>query len=515
MEKYCYDMSYSVIIGDDNERLNAWNKSALIHIVDHKTFLNDHSSNILEKQRLANFDCIIIDEVQELLDSSDKNKNVLKKINANIFWALSSIVGDNILSLLNDYLNDNCRIEERKVRFLADAGEEYAVINHEEFWLEPNENQRIKYKETLVECRKELKKVLESGNPFMYQSNIFILIHKLFQVQNYAPGYDTSPKSDLLIQHIKAIEKNLKKVIVISQYDRQGTKQIEALFDQHEISYVNVPTSFSNDEIEKAVSLFKSKKSVTVFLTNAKISRFNFKDFVVPYIIRFDSWWNPAALWQTKNLFNLSASNNENNIVNVFTYKMLDTIDELIKRTLISKDFIDDNIISAMSPATVNDIISVDEWLKVFDLPVNDEQENYQELYEETIEKLYNLSLEDYRKTLSSFFLKIGYAKIKILNHENSESFDITGEGKSGTQKVSLFSIVLLDEMITRKKIKKIIVDVSLAQKNNTFIITRGKFEKGCTDIAKNNVTLLDVEKLAAYMVNLRLVSSQPGSQTE
>ncbi len=515
LEKYCYDMSYSVIFGDDNERLNAWNKSALIHIVDHTTFINDHSSNILEKQRLANFDCVIFDEVQELLISSDKNKNVLNEINANIFWALSSIVGDNILSLLNDYLNDNCRIEERKVRFLADAGEEYAVINHEEFWLEPNENQRIKYKETLVECRKELKVVLESGNPFMYQSNIFILIHKLFQVQNYAPGYDTSPKSDLLIQHIKAIEKNLKKVIVISQYDRQGTKQIEALFDQHEITYVNVPTSLSNDEIEKAVSLFESRKSITVFLTNAKISRFNFKAFVVPYIIRFDSWWNPAALWQTKNLFDLSERNNENNIVNVFTYKMLNTIDELIKRTLISKDFIDDNIISAMSPATVNDIISVDEWLKVFDMPVNDEQENYQELYEETVEKLYNLSLEDYRQTLSSFFLKLGYAKIKILNHENSESFDITGQGKSGNQKVYLFSIVLLDEKITRKKIKKIIVDVSLAQKNNTFIITRGKFEKGCTEIAKDNVTLLDVEKLAAYLVNLRLVSSQPGIKTE
>ena len=107
--------------------------------------------------------CVIIDEVQELLDSSDQNNNVLNEINANIFWALSSIVGDDILTLLNDYLNDNCRIEERKVRFLADAGEEYAVINHEEFWLEPNENQRVKYKETLVECRKELKKVLESG----------------------------------------------------------------------------------------------------------------------------------------------------------------------------------------------------------------------------------------------------------------------------------------------------------------------------------------------------------------
>jgi hypothetical protein len=515
LEKYCYDISYSVISGDDNERLNAWNKSALIHIVDHKTFLNDHSLKILEKQRLANFDCVIIDEVQELLNSSAKSKNVLKEINSNIFWALSSIVDDNILSLLNELLNDNCKIEERKVRFLADATEEYAVTNHEEFWLEPNENQRIKYKETLVECRKELKVVLESGNPFRYQSNIFILIHKLFQVQNYAPGYNTSPKSDLLIQHIKAIERNLKKVIVISQYDRQGTKQIEGLFDQHEISYINVPTSFSNDEMEKAVSLFESKKSITVFLTNAKISRLNFKDFVVPYIIRFDSWWNPAALWQTKNLFDLSESNNENNIVNVFTYKMLDTIDELINRVLISKDFIDDNIISTMSPNTVNDLISIDEWLKVFDMPVNEEQENFQELYEETVEKLNNLSLEDYRKTLSSFFLKIGYAKIKILKHENSESFDITGEGKSGNQNVSLFSIVLLDEIVKRKKIKQIIVDVSQAQKNNTFIITRGKFEKGCTEIAKNNVTLLDVEKLAAYLVNLRLVQSHSEQPTE
>jgi len=515
LEKYCSDMSYSVICGDDNERLNEWNKSAIIHIVDHKTFLNDYSSNILGKQQLANFDCVIIDEVQELLDSSDKSKNVLKEINSNIFWALSSIVGDNILSLLNEYLNDNCRIEERKVRFLADVAEEYAVINHEEFWLDPNEHQRIEYKETLVECRKELKRVLESGNPFRYQSNIFILIHKLFQVQNYAHGYDTSPKADLLIQHIKAIERNVKKVIVISQYDRQGTKKIERLFDQHKISYITVPTSLSGDEMEKAVSLFKSRKSITVFLTNAKISRLNFKDFVVPYILRFDSWWNPAMLWQTKNLFDLSESNNENNVVTVFTYKMLDTIDELIKRILISKNFIDDNIISAMSPTTVNELISIDEWLKVFDLPVNDEQENLQKLYEETVENLKNLSLADYRETLSRFFFTLGYTNIEILEHENSASFDISGEGKSGNQNVYLSSKVLVDEVITRKKMKQIIFDVSLEKKSNTFIITRGKFEKGCTEIAKNKVTLLGVGKLAAYLVNLRLVESHSEQPTE
>ena len=114
-----------------------------------------------------------------------------------------------ILSLLNENLSDNCKIEERKVRFLTDAAEEDALVNHEEFWLEPNERQRIEYKENFVESRKELKKVLESGNPFRYQSNIFTLVHKLYQVQNFSQDNDTSPKSDLLIQHVKAIEKSL------------------------------------------------------------------------------------------------------------------------------------------------------------------------------------------------------------------------------------------------------------------------------------------------------------------
>ena len=216
-------------------------------------------------------------------------------------------------------------------------------------------------------------------------------------------------------------------------------------------------------------------------------------------------------LWLTKNLFDLSESKNGENVINVFTYKMLDTIDELIKRILISKNLIDDNIISVIRPTTVNDLISVDEWLKIFDMPVNDEQENLQTLYDETVENLNNLSPKDFRATLSRFFVTLGYTNIKILEHENSESFDISGKGKSGNQNVQLFSKVLMDEIITRKKIKEIIFDVSSSQKNNTFIITRGKFENGCTEIAKNNVSLLDVEKLAEYLVNLGLV--QPHSE--
>jgi hypothetical protein len=69
----------------------------------------------------------------------------------------------------------------------------------------------------------------------------------------------------------------------------------------------------------------------------------------------------------------------------------------------------------------------------------------------------------------------------------------------------------LVDEIITRKTLKQMISEMSLAHKNSSFIITRGNFEKGCSEIAKNNVTLLDAEKLAAYMVNLELV--QPSTE--
>ena len=174
----------------------------------------------------------------------------------------------------------------------------------------------------------------------------------------------------------------------------------------------------------------------------------------------------------------------------------------------------DENITSAMSNTTINDLIVVDDWLKVFDMLVKDKKIDLQKLYEETIEKLNNLSVEDYRETLTRFFVTIGYSKIRIVKEQYSESFDIMGQGQSGNKDIYLYCKVILDEIITREKLKQIITDISLAKKHNTFITTLGKFEEGCEEIAKNHATLIDVKKLASYMVNLQLVQSnttQPG----
>ena len=77
------------------------------------------------------------------------------------------------------------------------------------------------------------------------------------------------------------------------------------------------------------------------------------------------------------------------------------------------------------------------------------------------------------------FFHSIGYTNVDILEHENSASFDIIGKGKAGKQEIELFCTVLLEDMVTKKSIKQALLNSSLIQKRNTFIITRGKFEKG------------------------------------
>ena len=137
-----------------------------------------------------------------------------------------------------------------------------------------------------------------------------------------AHGQDESPKSDLLLQHLEILKRNGKKAIIISQYDRQGTKKIERLLDMSKISYTTAPASLSADEMQKAIKIFKEKDSITAFLTNAKEVRLNLGDFVVPYIIKFDTWWNPTLIWQLQDLFKLSDDDLQKKNINVFSYKM-------------------------------------------------------------------------------------------------------------------------------------------------------------------------------------------------
>jgi Helicase conserved C-terminal domain len=512
MRKFCPELSHSVIKGKDDERLDAWNNSALIYLTDYSTFVKDFHMKILESSRLTRFDCIVMDEVQNVLDENKERAEFLNKINPKVLWTLSSVVDDGLLDNINKRLSKDVFIEKQKVQKFSEVLDEQSGILYKEFWLEPDEHQKVEYKETISSCRKDLRKVLESENPFRFQSNIFTLLHKLYQVENFAKGADTSPKTNLLLKHLNIIKRNGKKVIIISQYDRQGTKKIEKLLENSDIDHVSAPASLSADEMQKAIKLFKENDSITVFVTNAKEVRLNFGNFVVPYIIKYDSWWNPTTIWQLEDLFKIDEKELQKSRINVFSYKMFNTIDVDIKNILTKKQLFDKNIVSVIPVSTMNELISVEEWLVIFGMVIENSEQKKHITYNETLKKLQSLSVADFKTTLSKFFFSIGYPKPEILADLNSVSFDISGEGKAGSKSVHLFARVLLEDSVSADKVKEIITAASQIRKRNIFIITRGKFEDGCEKHVNENVTLISVEELAMYLVNLNLV---PQGQSE
>jgi hypothetical protein len=510
--QYCPELSFSVIKGNDDERMDAWNKSAFIYLTDYNTAIKDFQLKILENSQLAKFGSVVMDEVQNILAEHTEKGEFLESLSPKVFWALSSITDYSILEDINSELNSHIQIDKRKVQKFSDVLDERQGLKYKEYWLELDEHQKVEYKETISDCRKELRKVLESENPLRFQSNIFTLLHKLYQVENFAHGHDESPKSELLLRHLEILKRNGKKAIIISQYDRQGTKKIERLLDVFKISYTTAPASLSADEMQKAIKIFKEKESITAFLTNAKEVRLNFGDYIVPYIIKFDTWWNPTLIWQLTDLFKIDEDELHKKNINVFSYKILNSIDAEVKSILTRKHLFDKNITSVIPTNTMNELISVDEWLEIFNMDIEDPAAKAQASYEEILMKLKALTIADYRATLSKFFFAIGYTNLDILADLNSASFDISGEGKAGNKTVNLFARIVLEKTVTAEKVNEIITNTLQAMNSNTFIITRGDFGEGCEKYARENVTLISQEKLAMYLVNLNLV---PQSQNE
>ena len=187
---------------------------------------------------------------------------------------------------------------------------------------------------------------------------------------------------------------------------------------------------------------------------------------------------------------------------------MLNSIDEDIKRTLLKKELFDKNILSVIPISMFNDLISVDEWLKIFDMEVDDKSSKIIISYTEAEKELETLSIGDFRAVLSRFFYAIGYRNIDILVDMNSASFDIKGEGKIGGEDVNLFVKVLLMDVVSIKTINEIIPDKSLAQKSKIFVIAKGKIEDGGDELLNEAVTLISMEKLAKYLVNFNVIQN-------
>jgi hypothetical protein len=505
IKKYCPELSLDIIQGNNDERLDLWSKAKSIIVADIDTALDDYHLKILEDKNLDKFDCIILDSVDELLLKEEKKEEFLSAVHPKILWATSNILDRNLYQELNSLLNSSVKIEKLQLRSKQSMAESLPKILFNEFWCDTDENQLAEFKTALVECKKDLRRVLESGNPLRFYANIFTLYHKLNQIANFASGKSKSPKSDLLLRQLSMIKENGKKVIVLSQYEKLGIKKIAELLNDNGIKHILAPNSLSAEDMQKAISTFQSQTDVVAFVSDSKISKLKFSDFDVPYLIKFDQWWNPMSNWEIEDIFVNRDETLQKESINLCNYYSSGILDQRIRELLLETDLLNKNVFELMQPKLYEDLILVDEWLRVFGMPVSTESKDEQ-TPESVQAVLKKITIDSFRKILSRLFSVLGFSEVDILELPNSNSFNIIGASQRNKRKFSLNARVFIESKIDKQTIEDILSETSNSQQDKIFIITRESFPEINIDKLRENVTILDGLALSKLLIRVGIL---------
>lgn len=509
ISKYCPELSCAVMDGMTDERAGKWNKSYAINIVDIDTIINDFEFKILDNKRLSMFDCIVLEDAHLILSKNEKGKELISSLKPQILWATSPVLDKNLFTELNNWLNPSIRIEKSQIRSKESLSENSPKFILNEVWFEADDDQLGEFKVTMVDCKKELRRVLESGNPLRFTANIFTQLHRLNQVGNFAPGKSKSPKTELLLKQIQTIRDNGKKALILSQYDRLGTKKIAELFKENRIEHIFVPGSASAEELKKAISSFESQKGMVAFISDTKPSKLKFSDLNIPYVIRFDQWWNPINNWEVEDMFTSRGEDSTfKESVNIFNYYSLGTVDQRVRELLFTNGLLNKNVFELMHAKLFEELISVDEWLKIFEVPAN-EEDNAQLLLETIQENIKKITHDNFRRIITKFFSRLGYDNLEVIDMPNSNSFNIVGKAKRNNRLFRLVVRVISEGKLSKQSLEEFLQETSVSSNDKVFIITKGKLPDVSENILRENVTLVDGLLLSKYLLRLGIVVDQ------
>jgi hypothetical protein len=405
-------------------------------------------------------------------------------------------------------LNSQAKIDRTKIRSKASIVPDAPKFILNEYWCETDENQAKEFKAALIEARKDLRRVLESGNPLRFGANIFTLYHKLNQLGNFATGKSKSPKTELLLRHVLNIKENGKKVLVFSQYEKLGLKKISELFSDNDIKYLIAPNGISAEELKQLLSKFNQQKDIVAFISDAKTLRLKFSDIDVPYVINFDQWWSPMPNWELEDMFAKTGDEVFNESVSVLNYYSAGTLDTKVREMMLEGDLMNRNIFELMQPKLYEELITIDEWLNIFGMPVSGESKFLEDtfLMSEIIKKM---TIDEFRKILVKFFTILGYSEVDILELPNSNSFNIIGKAQRNNRVFFLNARIIIENKIDKKAIESIIAETDAPRQDKIFIISRNALPKIDESKLKDNVTLLDGQSLSRFLVRAGLIASQ------
>jgi SNF2 family DNA or RNA helicase len=501
---YAPQIPFIPVSGTVQERKIKWKTPAQVYITTFKKIFYDLEEQVIDKSTLNKIDLLIIDEVENLYSISNNSRTLFSSFKLKFLWTTTCLSPKSIIDDLNPMLKESLKIHNTLSRKISEVSDQLPPISWNEYWLDLDEDQRKEYNEQYKKSQEQVYFLLEGGNPFRFQANIFTTLHKLNQICNFPNKKNVGPKSELLLAHVKSIANSGEKVIIFSQYDNFGTKQISDLLSKNKVKALVYDPGMSTKEMGDIVNSFKKNKSITALIISVRTAKLRTELPEVKYIIYFDQWWNPASIWQTEDIIAGGDNSKKNRSLTVYTYRSKNTHEERINTALKNKGFLNKNFLDSLSVESISNFLTLEEWLNILDVKHVSNEEKIS--YEDKLIEFKKLPMDELQRIIKSFIIGLSYKDLLLRDGKSNDEFFIYCSLMKNNKQTNLAVLFLKQEIILVKRVEEFISRIEKTPNaGKIFILTSGRFENPNIADQKDNVSLIDGEMLIKYLVHFNL----------
>ncbi len=394
LKKWAPEVQFITVRDTKEGRKVLWQVKSHVYIISYDTLKNDYK---YEKEMLKEFakdlDLIILDEAHNIKNPDAKKTKAVKFISkfAKYRWALSGTpLQNNLKELLSLYaflfpdkeIKQSISPEEAKELIkpimlrrlkkdvLSQLPEKLPpeiekleltpIQKHEYEYILGKETERLN---SLVDRYKN-----EKNFNFIMKQNLISAIQKLRQVCNFPSKSIESPKMDRLREIILELIKNDEKVVVFTNFVKEGLEKIVKNLKMYiNPEYIVVyHGKMSLEEKKKAVKAFQENPKKYIFIGTITSAGEGLTLTEASYAVFFDLHWNPAKIWQAEDRIHRIGQTKK---VNIYNLIMKNTIEEKILQKLEEKKKLIENVIDDIDNKE-DEILSLNDLANLLDLKI-------------------------------------------------------------------------------------------------------------------------------------------------
>lgn len=397
-----------------------------------------------------------------------------------------------------------------------------------DFWVDLDEEQKQEYENVISKELHQIEDLVQSGNIFRFQSKVFMFLHQLKQICNFASNKPESLKSQFLMSQLEKIAKENKKAVVFSQYDKHGTQKIEQIFKKNKIKYYTFLSTSTTSEIERNLSGFRGDKNFSILLASSKAAthRKYFGD--LSYIIHFDQWWLPTTQWVIEDrAYNLDDKNfRPNQRINILSYNSKVLIEKRIYEKMRADNLNMKSVFESVSSEIINRMITDEDWMNILGIEKKEKQiirveenEGKAEAKEEKTEtapkenpifaimkRLKAMEAKEVGNKISDLFTRLNLKEVTQQSNSPEEIL-IKASAQIKEKKILILGKCFLNETLDPKDLQAFIQTTPKENISKIFLFVFGKMTNPVdTEATSDSVILFTLDKLATLLHRMDLM---------